>query len=135
MVLEPTSVGLDVHARSIVGSWNARLGIGSRPTGATPNGWPGWPTLGSCPRVRVPTVAQEAARDLVRAREDARADLMLARHRLSKLLLCQGLVFAGAAWTQGTPAGWGAWAWRSTSRACGWPLTRLMGRCWPSSPP
>src|SRR3954451_12797532 len=35
--------------------------------------------------VSVPTVAQEAARDVVRAREDCRADLMRARHRLSKL--------------------------------------------------
>jgi transposase len=57
--------------------------------------------IGELPAVRVPTVAEEAARDLVRAREDARADLMRARHRLSKLLLRQGLVFAGAAWTQG----------------------------------
>ncbi|MEO8828146.1 transposase, partial [Lapillicoccus sp.] len=32
--------------------------------------------------VRVPTVAQESARDLVRCREAARADLMRARHRL-----------------------------------------------------
>lgn len=31
--------------------------------------------------VAVPTVDQEAARDLVRAREDARGDLMRARHR------------------------------------------------------
>ena len=37
--------------------------------------------------VTVPSVAQENARDLVRAREDSRADLMRARHRLSKLLL------------------------------------------------
>ena len=57
--------------------------------------------IGELPAVRVPTVAEEAARDLVRAREDARADLVRARHRLSKLLLRQGLVFAGAAWTQG----------------------------------
>jgi transposase len=56
--------------------------------------------IGELPGVRVPTVAEEAARDLVRAREDARADLMRARHRLSKLLLRQGLVFEGAAWTQ-----------------------------------
>lgn len=36
--------------------------------------------------VTVPTVVeQKAARDLVRAREDARGDLMRARHRLSKL--------------------------------------------------
>ncbi len=50
--------------------------------------------------VTVPTVEQEAARDLVRAREDARGDLMRARHRLSKLLLRQGFVYSGGqAWT------------------------------------
>ena len=45
--------------------------------------------------VVVPSVDQEAARDLVRAREDARGDLMRARHRLSKLLLRQGFVYSG----------------------------------------
>ena len=51
--------------------------------------------------VSVPTPDQEAARDLVRAREDARGDLMRARHRLSKLLLRQGIVYSGgAAWTE-----------------------------------
>jgi transposase len=56
--------------------------------------------LGEVTAVAVPTVAQEAARDLVRAREDARGDLMRARHRLSKLLLRQGIVYAdGTAWT------------------------------------
>jgi transposase len=49
--------------------------------------------------VRVPDPADEAARDLVRAREDARGDLMRARHRLSKLLLRHGLVFERRAWT------------------------------------
>ena len=50
--------------------------------------------------VVVPTVEQEAARDLVRAREDCRGDLMRARHRLSKLLLRQGIVYYGGnAWT------------------------------------
>ena len=49
--------------------------------------------------VRVPTLAEEAARDLVRAREDARLDLMAARHRLSKLLLRHGLVYDKGAWT------------------------------------
>ena len=50
--------------------------------------------------VAVPTVEQENARDLVRAREDCRGDLMRARHRLSKLLLRQGLVYSGGrAWT------------------------------------
>jgi len=50
--------------------------------------------------VTVPTVSQEAARDLVRAREDCRGDLMRARHRLSKLLLRHGIVYdEGRAWT------------------------------------
>jgi transposase len=51
--------------------------------------------LGEVTSVRVPTPAQEAARDLSRAREDARADLMRARHRLSKLLLRQGMLWEG----------------------------------------
>lgn len=45
--------------------------------------------------VRVPTEAEESARDLVRARDDARVELMAARHRLSKLLLRRGIVYAG----------------------------------------
>jgi transposase len=50
--------------------------------------------------VVVPSRDQEAARDLVRAREDSRGDLMRARHRLSKLLLRQGIVYSGGrAWT------------------------------------
>ena len=50
--------------------------------------------------VTVPSVDQEAARDLVRAREDCRGDLMRARHRLSKLLLRHGIVYSGGqAWT------------------------------------
>ena len=56
--------------------------------------------LGEVTAVAVPTASQEAARDLVRAREDARGDLMRARHRLSKLLLRQGIVYCGGnAWT------------------------------------
>ncbi len=50
--------------------------------------------------VTVPSVAAETARDLVRAREDSRSDLMRARHRLSKLLLRHGIVYSdGKAWT------------------------------------
>jgi len=50
--------------------------------------------------VAIPSVDQEAARDLVRAREDCRGDLMRARHRLSKLLLRHGIVYyGGQAWT------------------------------------
>jgi len=55
--------------------------------------------LGELVSVRVPEPVEEAARDLVRAREDARGDLMRARHRLSKLLLRQGLVYDASAWT------------------------------------
>ncbi|WP_251454720.1 IS110 family transposase [Microbacterium sp. Marseille-Q6648] len=51
--------------------------------------------------VRVPTEAEESARDLVRARDDARVELMAARHRLSKLLLRRGIVYAGTnAWSR-----------------------------------
>lgn len=51
--------------------------------------------------VTVPTLEQEAARDLVRAREDARRDLMSARHRLSKLLLRRGIRYTtGSTWTK-----------------------------------
>jgi transposase len=50
--------------------------------------------------VAIPTVDQETARDVVRAREDCRGDLMRARHRLSKLLLRHGIVYYGGdAWT------------------------------------
>lgn len=55
--------------------------------------------LGELVAVRVPTPDEEAARDLVRAREDARGELMRARHRLSKLLLRHGVVYDASAWT------------------------------------
>lgn len=60
--------------------------------------------------VVVPEPELEALRDLVRAREDLRGDLMAARHRISKLLLRRGLVWPGPG---------GAWstrhlAWLST---------------------
>lgn len=138
MVLERTSVGLDVHARSIMAGvldtetgqlWSRRLPavteavvawIGSLP-GPVAVAYEAGPTgfglaraleqvgvrcvvvapsklerppgdrvktdrrdaerlarllpIGELPAVRVPTPAEEAARDLVRAREDARADL------------------------------------------------------------
>ena len=43
--------------------------------------------IGGLHPVRVPTGEEEALRDLVRAREDLRGDLMRARHRMGKLLL------------------------------------------------
>lgn len=55
--------------------------------------------IGEITGIRVPTVAEEDARDLFRARDDARVDLMRARHRLSKLLLRHGIVYyGGKAW-------------------------------------
>ncbi len=50
--------------------------------------------------VRVPATDEEALRDLVRAREDLRGDLMRARHRVGKLLLRHDVHFAGNNWTQ-----------------------------------
>ena len=51
--------------------------------------------IGGLHPVRVPTPAEEAMRDLVRAREDVRGDLMRARHRVAKLLLRHDLRFEG----------------------------------------
>src|SRR3954447_3604726 len=58
--------------------------------------------IGALHPVRVPSPSEEGLRDLVRAREDARGDLMRARHRLSKLLLRHDVRFqdSGRAWTQ-----------------------------------
>jgi hypothetical protein len=58
-------------------------------------------------------VEQEAARDLVRAREDCRADLMSARHRVSKLLLRQGIVLSRARTRRGDTQA-------CAHRSCGW---------------
>ena len=50
--------------------------------------------------VRVPDTADEAVRDLVRAREDAVRECRNARHRLKALLLRNGISYAGkSAWT------------------------------------
>jgi transposase len=53
--------------------------------------------------VRPPTEDEEAVRDLCRGRDDARLDLMRARHRLGKFLLRRGRVFGTGeqrAWSQ-----------------------------------
>lgn len=56
--------------------------------------------IGGLHAVRVPSPAEEAMRDLVRAREDVRGDLMRARHRVAKLLLRHDLRFEGRNWTE-----------------------------------
>jgi transposase len=49
--------------------------------------------------IHVPSPAHEAARDLVRAREDARLDRMRDRHRLSKFCLRHGRLLPTSSWT------------------------------------
>src|SRR2546421_7985234 len=49
--------------------------------------------------IYVPSLELEAARDLVRAREDARLDRMRDRHRLSKFCLHQGRKLPGMSWS------------------------------------
>lgn len=100
--------------------------------------------------VRLPTLAEEAFRDLIRAREDARGDLMRQRHRLSKFLLRRELRCPTAKpWTR-------AWTrWLGTLQfdelaarltfgdyvACveqavqrRWMLDQAIERTWPDSP-
>ena len=43
--------------------------------------------------VRPPSEADEALRDLFRCRDDARGDLMRARHRMSKFLLRRNIIY------------------------------------------
>ncbi|MCA1699434.1 MAG: transposase, partial [Actinobacteria bacterium] len=84
--------------------------------------------------VAVPSPELEGLRDLVRAREDLRGDLMGARHRIGKLLLRRGLLWEGPgdAWSQrhlrwlGTICfddGLASWSLASTSR-----ITRSCSR-------
>src|SRR5919201_1964853 len=49
--------------------------------------------------IYVPSPELEAARDLVRAREDARLDRMRDRHRLSKFCLRHGRILPTSSWT------------------------------------
>jgi transposase len=73
---------------------------------------------GALTAIHIPTEQEEAARDLLRCREDIRADLLRARHRLSKFLLRHGRRFTA------TKRGWSkrheVWL-----RAQTWPLSAL----------
>jgi transposase len=62
--------------------------------------------IGELTGIRIPTVIEEDARDLVRCREAARGDLMRARHRLSKLLLRHGIVYSGGKTWNGVHERW-----------------------------
>ena len=50
--------------------------------------------------IQPPSEDNEAVRDIIRARDDARVDLMRSRHRLSKLLLRRGYVYPRTPWTK-----------------------------------
>ena len=73
---------------------------------------------GALTAIHVPTDQEEAVRDLLRCREDIRADLLRARHRLSKFLLRHGRRFTATKTT---------WSLRHHSwlRAQTWPLPAL----------
>jgi transposase len=73
---------------------------------------------GALTAIHIPTDQEEAARDLLRCREDIRADLLRARHRLSKCLLRHGRRFTATKT---------AWSKRHTAwlRAQTWPLAAL----------
>jgi transposase len=72
---------------------------------------------GALTAVHVPTAQEEAARDLLRCREDIRVDLLRARHRLSKFLLRHG-----RRWTQTKAWSKRHLAWLPTQR---WPIPAL----------
>jgi transposase len=76
---------------------------------------------GALTPVRVPSEADEAARDLVRTREATLHDLQQARHRLAGFLLRHGRRYrAGRAWTQGfwTWLRREAWVHEATRQTC-----------------
>ncbi len=80
--------------------------------------------IGELVAVHVPEPHEEAARDLVRAREDARGELMRARHRLSKLMLRHGLVYDASAWTLAHDA------WLRRQRFDSRPLSIAFDECY-----
>jgi transposase len=69
---------------------------------------------GELTEIRIPSMEEEAARDLVRTREDILSDRLRAKHRLSKFLLRQGIVYSGTKswgvnyklWLQGLQFQW-----------------------------
>lgn len=73
---------------------------------------------GALTAIHIPTEQEEAARDLLRCREDIRADLLRARHRLSKFLLRHGRRFTATKRAWSKPHG--VWL-----RAQTWPLPAL----------
>jgi transposase len=83
--------------------------------------------VGEVTAVAVPDEETKAARDLVRARDDVRGELMSARHRVTHLLLRQGIVYSGGP-TCGGAASRRPSQSRPTSRPTGWKKGSAGGR-------
>jgi transposase len=90
---------------------------------------------GALTAIHIPSEQEEAARDLLRCREDIRADLLRAKHRLSKCLLRHGRRFTGtkrtwtrrhAAWLQAQQ--WSLPALEQTHRAYVRAVDEAFGR-------
>jgi len=80
--------------------------------------------------VSVPGPEEEALRDLVRAREAVRVDLMRCRHRLSKLLLRHGIRFDdGHGGRTVTAPGWPASSWAGRRRRPRWSMRAVRSTC------
>lgn len=77
---------------------------------------------GALTTIHVPSELEEAIRDLLRCREDVRADLLRARHRLSKFLLRHDRRYTQTK---------GAWSRRHSAWLQGlrWPLAALEQTC------
>ncbi len=102
----PTGLGLarallaaGVHCQVLAPSKMERPAAARVKTGGTRSGSPGWSASASC-RPWSSRRRDTRRRGIWCEREDVRGDLMRARHRLSKLLLRQGIVCDGSAWTR-----------------------------------
>src|SRR5919201_1511817 len=104
-----TLVGLDVHARQTPGSIPKGSGDRVKTDRRDAIRLVRLLAAGELSFAFVPSVADEQFRDLVRAIEDARGDLMRARHRLGKFLPRRGRRFPGPG---------GAWAQRHLAWLC-----------------
>ena len=107
-------------------------GSGSRPTDETPGSWRNLHRADLLTVVRAPTPAptpaEEAGRDLCRARDDARVDPQRCRHRLGKLLLRRGLHYPGRAWTQAHRRWVNGLSWPHPAASGTSPVVRLGDR-------
>jgi hypothetical protein len=88
------------------------------------------PALGEIVAVTVPSVEQEAARDLVRAREDCRGDLIAAPHGCRNCSYAKGSSILGRRRGHVSMSG-GCARTGSTPAGCSWPMTAPSTPRWP----